>query len=289
MNKFLLSLLFVQSLAWASVATEIDHEKRVDVLHEIRKALITANVTAQDAPTVIIEPARSFYHFGAVLDQGFKVVALTPGSDAAKADVRVGDMIQAINHQEVNISSLADILAQMNDLQEGTTLAIELQRDNKLKTLQSTVTRKTLPAWRLELVEASEQSLDAPLTKGCGFVSVFYNPPISMHRHPVMINEIKDIGFKGKFRETHREQVFRLPAGEVEIVIQELIRADALRRNRGDSLFRRHNSIKTMTFVVEPGKVYHLAAEYFSDRREREDSNDYWQPIVWKTTERSCQ
>lgn len=289
MNKSLLTLLFVQSLAWASAATEIDHEKRVDVLHEIRKALITANVTAQDAPIMITEPARSFYHFGAVLDQDFKVVALTPGSDAAKADVRVGDMIKAINHQEVNKSSLADILAQMNDLQEGATLAIELQRDNKLKTLQSPVTRKTLPAWRLELVEDSEQTPDTPLTMGCGFVSVFYNPPISIHRHPVMINEIEDIGFKGNFRETQREQVFRLPAGEVEIVVQELISSDTIRRNRGDSRIRQHNSIKTMTLVVEPDKVYHLAAEYFSDRREREDTDDYWQPIVWKTTERSCE
>ncbi|SNY48791.1 PDZ domain-containing protein [Arsukibacterium tuosuense] len=289
MNKFLLTLLFVQSLAWASAATEIDHEKRVDVLHEIRKALITANVTAQDAPIMIAEPARSFYHFGAVLDQDFKVVALTPGSDAAKADVRVGDMIKAINHQEVNKSSLADILAQMNDLQEGTTLAIEVQRDNKLKTLQSPVTRKTLPGWRLELVEDSGQAPDTPLTMGCGFVSVFYNPPISMHRHTVMINEIKDIGFKGKLTETKREQVFRLPAGEVEIVVQELISSDSIRRNRGDSRIRQYNSIKTMTLVVEPDKVYHLAAEYFSDRREREDADDYWQPIVWKTTERSCE
>ncbi|WP_019676268.1 PDZ domain-containing protein [Arsukibacterium perlucidum] len=289
MNKSLLTLLFVQSLAWASATTEIDHEKRVDVLHEIRKALITANVTAQDAPIMITEPARSFYHFGAVLDQDFKVVALTPGSDAAKADVRVGDMIKAINHQEVNKSSLADILAQMNDLQEGATLAIELQRDNKLKTLQSPVTRKTLPAWRLELVEDSEQTPDTPLTMGCGFVSVFYNPPISIHRHPVMINEIEDIGFKGNFRETQREQVFRLPAGEVEIVVQELISSDTIRRNRGDSRIRQHNSIKTMTLVVEPDKVYHLAAEYFSDRRERKDADDYWQPIVWKTTERSCE
>ncbi len=289
MNKFLLTLLFVQSLAWASAATEIDHEKRVDVLHEINKALITANVTAQDAPFTISAPARNFYHFGAVLNQAFQVVALTPGSDAAKADVRVGDIVKAINNLEVNKNSLAGVLAQMNDLQESSTLTIELQRDNKLKTLQSTVTRKTLPAWRLELVENLEHVSDVPLTSGCGFVSVFYNPPISIHRHPVMINEIKDIGFKGKFRETQREQVFRLPAGEVEIVIQEQISSDTIRRNRGDSRIRQQNSIKTMTLVVEPDKVYHLAAEYFSDRREREDADDYWQPIVWKTTERSCE
>ena len=142
-------------------------------------------------------------------------------------------------------------------------------------------------AWASAAIDIDHEKQEDVM--GCGYVSVFYDPPISTHRHPIMINEIKDIGFRGHFSYSKQEQVFKLPVGEVEIVAQELIRPDAIERYRGDLRSRRHNSIKAITMLIEPDTVYHLAAEYLADRRDREHRDEYWRPVVWKVTERSCE
>ena len=271
----------------AAVA-DTDVEKQVDLVHEVRKALMVAQTDPQQNLT-IEEPARSFYHFGAVLDKSFTVIAVTPGSDAQVAGLREGDTLISVNNQTFNNTEIAQVLAYMNDLQDDDVISVQVKRGADEMTFSGKVKRQTLPAWRLQLNPDSAQTAADVTTTDCGYVSVFLSPPLSLHKHALGINEIKAIDFKGGLFFRSQEQVLKVPTGEIEITVQELISTDAIKRYRSDLHRRKSNATKTFTLKVEPNTVYHLAAEYFADKSERKDKKDYWQPIVWKTTERSCQ
>lgn len=284
-NRFLVLLsLFVPMLS----AEEVDIEKQVELVHEVRKALMTAQIEPQGYLT-IEEPARSFYHFGAVLDKSFTVVAVTPGSDAQLAGIKTGDSLISVNNQTFNNAEIAQVLAYMNDLQDGDVISVQVRRGADEMTFSSKVKRQTLPAWRLQLNPDSAQTAADVTSTDCGYVSVFLSPPLSLHRHALGINEIKAINFKGGLFFRSQEQVLKVPTGEIELTVQELISPDAIKRYRSDLQRRKSNATKTFTLKVEPNTVYHLAAEYFANKSERQDKDEYWQPIVWKTSARSCQ
>jgi hypothetical protein len=284
-NGFLVLLsLFVPMLS----AEEVDVEKQVELVHEVRKALMTAQIKPQNNLT-IEEPARSFYHFGAVLDKSFTVIAVTPGSDAQVAGIKTGDSLISVNSQIFNNAEIAQVLAYMNDLQDGDVISVQVKRGADEMTFSSKVKRQTLPAWRLQLNPDSAQTAADVTTTDCGYVSVFLSPPLSLHRHALGINEIKAINFKGGLFFRSQEQVLKVPTGEIELTVQELISPDAIKRYRSDLQRRKSNATKTFTLKVEPNTVYHLAAEYFANKSERQDKDEYWQPIVWKTTARSCE
>lgn len=281
-------LILMSLLSPMAAVADTDVEKQVDLVHEVRKALMVAQTDPQQNLT-IEEPARSFYHFGAVLDKSFAVITVTPGSDAQRAGVKAGDKLMAVNGRMFNNDDIAQVLAYMNDLQDGDTISVQVKRGAGQLTFSSIVKRQTLPAWRLQLNPDNPQAVSEMAATDCGFVSVFYNPPLSLHKHALAINEIKAIDFKGSLFFRAQEQVLKVPAGDIELTVQELISSDAIKRYRSDLQRRKSNATKTFKLKIEPNTVYHLAAEYFADKSERQDKKDYWQPIVWKTTERSCQ
>lgn len=288
MNKLLLSLLAMAPLFSVGASNEFDRDKQVDLVQQVRKALLTSGVNAQQESMTIEEPARSIYHFGAVLDKHFKVIAVTPDTDAEKAGVNLGDTITAINDRAVTQEQFDATLEYLNDLPDGSRLQIQVQRNNSPLTLNTSVTRQTIPGWRLEVNDVPMNNETTADYEECGYVSVFYTSTVSLQRHALGINEIKAAGFKGGLFFEPQDQVLKVPVGEIELKVQELIRNDVIQRYRSDLQSRRNNSTKTFTLKVEPNTVYHLAAEYSMDRSKREDRKDYWQPIVWKTTERAC-
>lgn len=288
MKKYLITLLIMPVLLSSAAAAPVDYQKQVELLQKVQKALIGSGITAKDGALIIEEPARSIYHFGAVLDQEFQVVAVTPESDAARMGIREADILLAINQQQVTENSLANILAQMNDLADGDRLLLQINRGQKPLTLQGSVTRQVIPGWRLQLLAADEHVNETPSTASCGFVSVFFNTPASLQRHPVKINEIKAIDFSAGLTYRATDEVLKVPVGEIQVTVQEHIPSETIRRYRGDLIARNFGAVKTFTLQVEPNTVYHLAAEYFSNRNERASKGEYWQPVVWKTTARNC-
>ena len=284
-NRLLILMSLLSPLA---AVADTDVEKQVDLVHEVRKALMVAQTDPQQN-LIIEEPARSFYHFGAVLDKSFTVITITPGSDAQRAGVKAGDKLMAVNGRTFNNDDIARVLAYMNDLQDGDTISVQVKRGADHMAFSSTVKRQTLPAWRLQLNPDNPNAAAEMPATDCGYVSVFYSPPLSLHKHALGINEIKAIGFKGGLFFRAQEQVLKVPVGDIEMTVQELISSDAIKRYRSDLQRRKSNATKTFKLKIEPNTVYHLAAEYFADKSERQDKKDYWQPIVWKTTERSCQ
>ena len=287
MKNHLTAILLLPVMFSAVAEQTIDYQKQVELLQQVQKALLSSGITNKDGPLLIEEPSRSIYHFGAILDAKFVVVAVTPESDAAKLGLKEGDKLLAINQQRVSDSNLADILAKINELADDDALSVQLLRADKQLNLKGTVSRQALPGWRLELLAAGQQN-ELPASTSCGYVSVFYNTPTSLRRHPVKINEIDTIGFRAGFSYKRTHEVMKVPVGEIQITLQEHIPGNILSRYRGDLRARNFGSVKTLTLKVEPDTVYHLAAEYFPNPNDRSSRDAYWQPVVWKTTARDC-
>ena len=289
MKNHLTAILLLPVMFSAVAEQTIDYQKQVELLQQVQKVLLSSGITNKDGALLIEEPSRSIYHFGAILDAKFVVVAVTPESDAAKLGLKEGDKLLAINQQQVSDSNLADILAQMNDWADGDAISLQLLRAGKQLHLKGIVSRHALPGWRLELL-AAEQQHELPTATSCGYVSVFYNTPASFRRHPVKIFEIDAIGFKAGLSYKRTHEVMKVLVGEIEVTVEEHINSEVIKRYQSDVLQRRSgkNVIKTIKLNIEPNTVYHLGAEYLANKSQRDDKRDYWQPIVWKTTARAC-
>lgn len=77
-------------------------------------------------------------HFGATSNDGILVARVEPGSPAAKAGVRVGDVLTAANHQAVDDAD--DIRGAIAGAKKGETVELGLVRDHKPVTLKVTLT-----------------------------------------------------------------------------------------------------------------------------------------------------
>ncbi len=76
-------------------------------------------------------------HFGAPADAGVMVSKVVEQSPASKAGVRVGDILTAIDGEEV--SSAREVARMVRRKSEGDEVALELRRDGKLTELTATI------------------------------------------------------------------------------------------------------------------------------------------------------
>ena len=85
-------------------------------------------------------------HLGAPVERGVLVNTEAPISPAAKAGVRVGDVIVAVDGAAAD--SALDITDAMSDRKKGDTVAIEVIRDRKPVALRATLDDDPAPATR---------------------------------------------------------------------------------------------------------------------------------------------
>jgi len=111
----------------------------------------------------------------------------------------------------------------------------------------------------------------------CGEVSIFYRPPSARNLYPVTINKIDDDSSK---REHYN---FRLPIGKHTIYLHEFINDPDFTR-RGRAL----NKAKSIEVDIKKNVTYHLGAKFIRKNRHKTLNGKYWEPIIWKTTERDC-
>lgn len=79
---------------------------------------------------------RSF--FSAPRDRGLLVAQVDPGSPAARAGVKVGDVLVSVRGQDVRAS--ADVLAAVDAAPKGTKIELGLVRDHKPLTVSASLT-----------------------------------------------------------------------------------------------------------------------------------------------------
>lgn len=272
MSGLLLCLLsFIATAASADVTQE-------QQARELARAAAVAAAKADGAATrtVLQEPARSYFEWGVILSPQLQVMSVKPGSVAASMEVQVGDILVGIN-SERNLGSLTEVLAHLAELEHGQPLQVSLQRGDQELAVTGTVTATVVPGWRLEIDnELESELLTTENLAGCGRISIFQHPPESRELFPVSLADID-----GDTSQNHRS-IIKLPVGEHTIHLYEQISSTELRRSRSLKVD------KPLTITIEANKQYHLAAEFLPRKRFERSSQDYWQPVVWKVTERQC-
>ncbi|RUO40824.1 hypothetical protein CWE22_01095 [Pseudidiomarina aestuarii] len=243
-----------------------------------RSAAVEAAKSGGKNDTVVLEePARSYFEWGAIVRPDGEILSVRPGTVAADMGVEAGDHLTHINGTSVERESLQTILQMFDDLEHGRTFNITIERDDKSLTLESIVRATVVPGWRLEVDSTFEETAHAiQNATACGRVSIFLQPPVTRDYYPAFINTINGEDTRIK------NPVIKLGVGEHIIGLHEKI---------GDPRATRSPSLRTeklLRLVVEPNKKYHLAAHFIADKRYDRVNAGYWEPIVWKVTEHSC-
>lgn len=113
--------------------------------------------------------------------------------------------------------------------------------------------------------------------QGCGEIILYSRPPKTKDIHYAWINQID-----GQTVSTNSAR-FKLSAGKHRIKIIEKINSPHFTRRRGEMM-----NAKYIEFEIKANQKYALGAQYIRKNRSKLKTGEYWNPIVWKTTEAEC-
>jgi len=102
-------------------------------------------------------------HFGASNDKGVLVAKVEPGSAAARAGIKVGDVLVDVKGNAVDEAS--DVIAALSDMKSGDAIKIGLVRDHKQMSLDATIgttSAKKEPEWLKRIFPWFRPDRDAP-------------------------------------------------------------------------------------------------------------------------------
>ncbi|MEO7917698.1 MAG: PDZ domain-containing protein [Dokdonella sp.] len=247
----------------------------------------------------ISEPSRDVDNLGVVIDsrdsgdKGLVVMAVTPGSAAAKMGVQGGDRLVAVNRQ-----SLTDLGRDANDrpravdvlrtavgsVGDGGRLALSVDRDGRRIDFEGTLQRLRLPAMKLSLSDGVQVASNAPtnVTAGCGRISDFDVAPRQQNLHRAQLISIdgNSVGPSGS-------PSFRLSTGPHTLEVAEEIDSRYLSFN---SRFRNSGSDrhKQIDVDVKSDTTYFLAARLIPDKRSEWRDGAYWEPALWLEKNERC-
>lgn len=266
------SLLCVSSLAQEQQARDY-----------ARAAAIAASKAHGSQPQVVLEePARSYFEWGAILNNKAEVVSVRDGSVADEMKLQMGDVVQSINQQPVAPQQLDDALTILGSLDHNQPFTIGIERDGETLELTGVSRATVIPGWRLEVVNTLEEETPASVmntaaNSACGRISVFFTPPVTADLYPAFINSIDGDNVRIK------NPSFKLAVNNYQVGVHELIDEPSLRRGGGSA------PEKLIELTIEPNKTYHIAAKFIREKRYQRFDAGYWKPVVWKVTEQTCQ
>ena len=245
-------------------------------------AIAASKAQGSQQQVVLEEPARSYFEWGAILNKQAEVVSVREGSIAAEMQLKVGDVIQHINNQPVDPQQLDDALTTLASLEHNQPFSVGVKRGEQTHELNGTVRATVIPWWRLEVVNTLEEATQnsestVNMNNACGRISVFFTPPVTADLYPAFINSIDGDNVRIK------NPSFKLAANNYKVGVHELIDEPSLRRGGGSA------PEKILELTIEPNKTYHIGAKFIREKRYQRFDAGYWEPVVWKVTDQSCQ
>ncbi|NMP17806.1 hypothetical protein [Thalassotalea sp. Y01] len=114
----------------------------------------------------------------------------------------------------------------------------------------------------------------------CGYVSIFLKPPEAKEIYTVRFDKIN-----GEHRIRDRNQV-TLPVGQYTVEVIDHINLNDFSFNVRPT---RAKEAKSIVIDVKANTSYYLGAEFFRDKKYKVYENEYWQPVVWKETDKACE
>ena len=173
----------------------------------------------EDIALSVAVPAERLVNVGLLVDsasdgeRGLPVLGTLAGGDAQALGVRAGDVLTSINGKPLaglgragdgTAAAVAVVRRELETLNDGGTLALTVERDDRTLELSRAVTPRFIPAMRLELGEGalvastgavavpSAVAAAAPAASygACGRISVFHIAPRAQDLYPARILSI---------------------------------------------------------------------------------------------------
>ena len=294
------TMLFTLILPSTSSALQTSEESKAlidDLLTNVQQTLLAvakaeekAGNNIQDLHIELALPASLSPNFGLVLepseDKGLKVLSVGPESLAEHLQIQQGDYIVAINQMSLQEAGVGAVLNELQNVTPGDSIAFGIDSKGQSLALTSVVKGEYLPAFNLEIGQAkSTQASDsrsaddelAMSDDACGTVSVLFRPPETKRLYNLIITHINDrkvLSSKAKYR---------LAPGNYTLRVQEQINDPLLKRSRVVS-----QRPKFLEVEVKANHTYYLAAKFITEKRLRPQTNEFWEPLVWKVKEDSA-
>ena len=146
----------------------------------------------------------------------------------------------------------------------------------KFNIIVITILAALLPKYALADAEDQVESQEVQSNQ-CGIVAVYKNPPSTKNVHFASINSID-----GQII-TSGGAVFALSPGKHIVKVIENIRENSLTRRRGEA-----KNFKFIEVNIEANKKYNIGAKYIRKNRSKLSTGEYWQPVVWSTSDENC-
>jgi len=222
--------------------------------------------------------AHEVLPLGVVLDKqkkqaGFKVLSVTLGSLANKLQISAGDIILTINDIEITEASSAKMLHDLQVLTAGERLKMSTLHAGVYRELIADITMSHIPEFSLKI--GTPATTTTQNNDQCGEVFVANFPPVTKEFYPVSVHKVD-----GKKVYSNN---LRLSPGLHTLELKEHISDSAFARRRGEMKNR-----KNLEVNILPNTRIYLVAKFNRGKRARLTTGEYWQPIIWKQSQRSC-
>lgn len=247
------------------------------------------------------EPARDVDNLGVVIsgndssDAGLAVVAVTPGSAAARMGVHSGDRLTAVNGEVLTDlgrdavelpRAVAVMRTEIAKVGDGEKITLTVDRDGRRIAFEGRLQRLRLPPLQLSVGDgvqvASNSPASAPPVEGCGRINEFDVAPRQQQLHRAQL-----IAIDGNSPGPSGSPSFRLSAGRHTLTVSEAIEDRYLSfnnrlRNSGSDRY------KQIDVDVKPDTTYYLAARLNKDKVDQWRDGAYWDPALWLEKTERC-
>ena len=247
------------------------------------------------------EPSRDVDNLGVVVnskdngDAGLAIMAVTPGSAAARMGVHSGDRLTAVNDQtltdlgrdeEDRPRAVAVLRAEIAKLGDGGTIKLTVDRDGRRIAFEGRLQKLRLPALSLHVGDgvqvASSASSNTMPPEGCGRINQFDIAPRQQQLHRAQL-----IAIDGEAPGPGGSPSFRLSSGKHTLTVAEAIEDRYLSfnnrfRNSGNDRY------KKIDVDVKSNTTYYLAARLNKDKAGQWRDGAYWDPALWLEKTEAC-
>ncbi len=297
MKRLIIISILLSFSCFAENKTELMPESKQllqQLEQEIDNTLLTISKieangeNAKNIHLTLNKPMKKIFDLGLVIDtdepnKGLKVISVSPNSIASEQGIDVNSYIVKVNEVLVSAETISQALSQLTNVKDSEQLTLSLSYENKLRDISIIVKGNYVPPYSLVIgSELPELSKSSPIKENgksaCGRVSLFSNPPETRYLFRVSIHSIdseaKIIG----------NEYFALPVGKHIIYLNDRIDS-RYRSTRGRSM----SKAKGIEIDIKANITYHLAAKFNPRKKFKTSSGEYWEPVIWKTSERDCE
>lgn len=226
-------------------------------------------------------PEKQYVNLGLLLDlsgadNGYRVVSVTPDSDADRLGIKVKDLIQKINNIDVKHLYSRLVLEMLYNLRPNDKLTLGIESAGNYKEIITTLTGVYVPAITLNIGTENTTTIKEYQTlnegntdhteNSCGRVAIFFSPAKPKHLGGVLFKKIDGIS-----NQRERKSAKLSPGKHTLYLYRSLVKGSNLARD---------GKARPIEIDIKANTTYYLAAQAVSESR--------WMPIIWKMTEKEC-